>query len=330
MNPQIDFLSIGDIATDAFIRIKDANIHCNVKRDECEICLKFKEKIPYEFVEVVKAVGNSANAAVSASRLGLKTALVSNLGDDENGNECVETLKREGVDASFIKKHSGAKTNYHFVLWYEDDRTILVKHEKYDYKLPDLPSPKWVYLSSIGSGTEEYHKEIGEYLAKNPESKVAFQPGTFQIKMGRENLAGIYKRANIFFCNFGEAEKILDRRGEIKDLLIGIKELGPEIVVITNGHEGSYLLWEGSFYHMPVYPDKNPPLERTGAGDAFSSTFVSALALGKDPLEAITWGPANAMSVVNYIGAQKGLLKRDELMEWLNKAPDNYKPEKIG
>ena len=69
---KIDFLAIGDITTDAFIRLKDAEVHCSVNNEKCELCVSFGDKVPYEFVEVVRAVGNSANAAVSASRLGLK------------------------------------------------------------------------------------------------------------------------------------------------------------------------------------------------------------------------------------------------------------------
>ena len=45
------------------------------------------DKIPYEDVTVVPAVGNSANAAVSAARLGLPVSFVSFVGDDRDGDE---------------------------------------------------------------------------------------------------------------------------------------------------------------------------------------------------------------------------------------------------
>ncbi|MFA6095349.1 MAG: hypothetical protein WC767_00690, partial [Candidatus Paceibacterota bacterium] len=64
---KIDFLAVGDITTDAFIRLKEAHVTCNVNKEDCEICMKFADKIPYESVTVVRAVGNSANAAVAAS-----------------------------------------------------------------------------------------------------------------------------------------------------------------------------------------------------------------------------------------------------------------------
>jgi ribokinase len=80
---------------------------------------------------------------------------------------------------------------------------------------------------------------------------------------------------------------------------------------------------------MPPYPDPKPPFERTGAGDAFASTFTVALALGKTLEEALMWGPVNSASVVQDIGAQRGLLSRAQIEEWLAKAPTDYKPRKL-
>jgi sugar/nucleoside kinase (ribokinase family) len=78
-----------------------------------------------------------------------------------------------------------------------------------------------------------------------------------------------------------------------------------------------------------MYPDPKPPVDRTGAGDSFSSTFTTALALGKDIPTALSWGPINSMSVVQYIGAQEGLLTREKLEQYLKNAPADYIPKKI-
>ena len=72
---KIEFLAIGDTTIDAFIRLQEASVHCDINKENCQLCMRFGDKIPYEFVEVVPAVGNSANAAVSAARLGLSSAL---------------------------------------------------------------------------------------------------------------------------------------------------------------------------------------------------------------------------------------------------------------
>ena len=78
---------------------------------------------------------------------------------------------------------------------------------------------------------------------------------------------------------------------------------------------------------MPIYPHK--PIERTGAGDAYASTLVSVLASGKNLEEALRWAGINSMSVTQYVGAQRGLLSREKIEEYLAKAPVDYKPSKI-
>jgi sugar/nucleoside kinase (ribokinase family) len=286
--------------------------------------------VPYEDVFIAPAVGNASNAAVSASLLGLKTALLSNIGDDKEGMDCLDTLKKIGVNTDLIKINAGMKTNYHYVLWYESDRTILIKHEIYPYTLPEINNPKWIYFSSVNETAFPFHYAIADYLDDHPETKLAFQPGKFEIKLGKEKLQRLYKHAKIFFCNVEEAKKILGLDSlEIKDLLTKVHDLGPEIVVITDGPKGAYAYDGTEYLFMPPFPDIKPPFERTGAGDAFSSTVVSAIILGKTLPEALAWAGINSMSVVQEIGAQKGLLSKEKIEEYLAKAPESYKAKKL-
>lgn len=329
---QYDFIGIGDTVTDAFIKLNHEGAHLEVDHGEREICFRFGDKVPYLDVHEVVGVGNAANATVSAARLGLKAAFVSNVGGDYYGKKILDNLKKEKISTVFVRVHKGIPTNYHYVLWYGDERTILIKHQSYPISLPDIGEPRWVYFSSLSSSTEDFHKEVENYLVAHPSVKLAFQPGTFQIKMGVEKLQGIYRRTNILFCNKDEAQRILQSKEEdIKKLLQGIASLGPKIAVITDGVKGAYsfdtstsLSTGGQMLFMPMYPDPKPPISRTGAGDAFSSTVTVALALGKDIKEALRWGPINSMSVVQGIGAQVGLLTREKLEEYLKKAPRDY------
>ncbi len=330
MNEKLDFVAIGDTVIDAFIHLKEDEAHTTRGPANTQmLCMQFGAKVPYDFVKVLPAVGNSANAAVAAARLGLKSGLISNLGDDHYANECLDVFKGEGVVTDFIKKHDGKKTNYHYVLWYKDDRTILIKHEEYAYSMPDVDSPRWLYLSSLGKNSVEYHHEITAYMKAHPEIKLAFQPGTFQISLGTEVLGELYKHTEVFFCNVEEARLILKTGGEGKDLAKLMTTIGPKIAVITDGPNGAFVCDGTDVWFMPVYPDPKPPYERTGAGDAFASTFVAALALGKTPAEAIEWAPINSMSVVQKVGAQEGLLKREELEQFLKDAPADYKVQKL-
>jgi len=331
-SPDIDFLAIGDIVIEPFIKLKDASVHCTVNDERCEICMRFGDKIPYESATLASAVGNASNAAIAASRLGLSSALRAYVGDDRYGAECLETLKKERVDTSYMVTEAGKATNYHYVLWYGSERTILVKHTEFSYEAPKLKkSPKWIYLSSLAENSLPYHEALAALLERHPDAKLAFQPGTFQMKLGKDALKPLYEHSALFFCNKEEAERILGLEAgtPIKTLLSELRALGPETVVITDGRKGAHAFDGSRVLYVPMYPDAREPFERTGAGDAFASTVTAALALGKPLDEALLWGPVNSMAVVQEVGAQAGLLTREALETYLADAPAEYRISEV-
>ncbi|MCA9352913.1 carbohydrate kinase family protein [Patescibacteria group bacterium] len=330
----IDFLAIGDIVIDTFIRLKDAEVHCNIDNENCMLSMRFGDKIPYESVKVISAVGNAPNASICAARLGLSSAIMTHVGNDDFGKSCITTLEENNVRSNYVTIENGKVTNHHYVLSFQAERTILIKHENYAYNLSEQIGntiPTWVYFSSVGEDSMQYHADIAAWVKKN-NIKMAFQPGTFQISLGVEKLKDVYKATEIFFCNVEEAQSVLhsDSR-DVKELMRKIHDLGPNIVCITDGPDGAYAYdsYNDEYWFHPIYPDPQPPVERTGAGDSFSSTFTVALGHGKSVAEALSWGPINSMNVVQYVGAQEGLLTREGLEEFLKNAPEYYQPKKI-
>jgi len=325
----MDFIAIGDTTVDEFIKLKEAEITCDESDERCTISLPWGDKIPYESSVLVPAVGNAANAAVAAARLGLSSAFVSNVGKDTFGEKILATLTEENVNTKYIAVNDSIPTNHHYVLRYDAERTILIRHEAYPYLIPEgFVAPKWIYLSSASEHSEAFHGELAAWLGEHPETKLAFQPGTFQILMGREKLAPLYAATEFFASNKEEAERILGvGETDIKILLKKIHDLGPKIVLITDGPNGAYVSDGTQTFSVPMYPDPKPPVDRTGAGDAMTSTVVVALALGKPLKEALAWGPVNSMSVVQEIGAQKGLLSREMIEKYIADAPAEYRVE---
>jgi ribokinase len=330
MNTHVDFVAIGDTVVDAFIRLTLADEIIDVQEHRDMLCMSFADKIPYEFVVVLPGVGNSPNASVSASRLGLSSALISNIGDDQNGKDCLKSYQDNKVSTEFIKTNVGMKTNYHYALWFHNERTILIKHEKFPYVMPDIGSPKWLYVSSLGETSLPFHADIAAFLEAHRETRLVFQPGTFQIAFGTDALKQIYEKTEIFFCNVEEARKILKTdEPDVKKLLTLMHDLGPKTVVITDGPKGAYASDGTQALFMSPYPDPKEPYERTGAGDAFASTFTSAIALGKTLEDALKWASINSMSVVQKVGAQEGLLGQNAIIEWLSKAPADWQSKKL-
>jgi len=329
----IDVLSVGDIVTDAFIKLIDDQARATKDSKGRWLTIPFGVKIPYDHVEVLEAVGNAPNASVSFSKLDLKSALYANVGGDQNGRDMIASLEKNKVDTRFVKVNSKQKSNYHYVLWYKAERTILIKHEEYTYHWPHLRPdeiPKWIYFSSISKNAEKFHDELAAWLTDHKEVKLAFQPGTFQINMGSKRLRELYQNTEVLAVNREEA--VMVTKGDhknIHDLFDKLHALGPKIVVISDGPDGAYASDGNKRFKMPIYPDPSPPFERTGAGDAFTSTFVAALIKGSDIEGALQWAPINSMSVVQYVGAQKGLLTQSQINTLLKHSPRWYRPEEL-
>ena len=332
--PQLDVLSVGDVVIDAFIKLFDKEEKVEHQKDGKEwLAIPFGTKIPFDYAQVIEGVGNAANASVAFARLGLKSALEANVGSDQHGRDIIAALDKNDVDTRFVHINHDHKSNYHYVLWYKDERTILIKHEEYEYHWPRfriIDIPKWIYFSSISEHALEYHDQLSTWLEAHPTVKMAFQPGTFQIEAGTKRLKKIYERSEVLAVNREEATRISGGdHGDIDDLFDKLHALGPKIVLISDGHAGAYASDGEQRYKMPIYPDPKPPFERTGAGDAFTSTFVAALAKGADVQGALLWAPINSMSVVQYVGAQAGLLTETEITKLLRKAPHWYHPERL-
>lgn len=320
-------LAIGDIVTDAFIKLREdqAEVFTDDKGIK-RISMEFGSKLPYERVDIVQAVGNSANAAVSFTRLGLRAGLMAFIGDDQAGRDSLTYLAGEQVKTDTVSVQQKL-SNYHYALRYQAERTILIKYEEYDYawQRPQA-TPDWIYLSMLSAASWQLHEDMLAYLNENPDVKFAFQPGTFHFEWGIEKLADVYRRSHIVFMNREEASLVTGKPLDpIADLAAALHELGPKIVVITDGPAGAYASDGEKLFSMPNYPDPAPPNDRTGAGDAFSSTITAALAMGESLETALAWAPINSMSVVQQLGAQAGLLNQQSIKEYLANAPSDYK-----
>lgn len=330
MAEQPDVISIGDIVTDDFIDLIEKEEHTYSNQDGKWLAIPFGTKIPFDHHTVIPAVGNASNAAVAFARLGLRSSFATNVGGDQEGRDMIAVLQSEGVDHRFVRINPHHKSNFHFVLQFGAERTILIKHEEYDYHWPHFKKdemPRWVYFSSISEHALAYHDQVADWLEKHPDVKMAFQPGTFQMAAGTDRLKRIYRRSEVLILNREEAVTVGGgNHGDINDLFDHLHRLGPKTVVITDGPAGAYTSDGSQRLKMPLYPDPGPPVDRTGAGDAFASTFVAALIKGNSVEGALQWAPINSMSVVQKLGAQAGLLNEKQIDHYLRHSPPHYRP----
>lgn len=319
----LDLLSIGDASIDTFMSPMESETLCRVDTKECLIAFSYGAKIPVKNLEF-SVGGNAANNAVGATRLGVNTSIVLTLGQDSVGDMIVTKLKGENVDPTYIIQQPETTSNYSTIINYSGERTIFVYHAPRSYEFPvKLPTAPWVYLTSMGEAFRPFYNHVSDWLTKNPQIKLAFNPGSWQIRSDYKDIESTMKLTHTIFVNREEAEKLTnfgDSHNHNRDLLIALQKLGPKICIVTDGGSGAiaYDSINGKFLKVGVMPVD--PYERTGAGDAFGSGTLSALVHNKTLDEALLWGTCNSASVIGYTGGQRGLLKEAEMNVWLERA----------
>jgi len=317
----LELLTIGDATMDVYLAPTESETLCQLDHKECLICFAYGDKIPVKNIDF-SVGGNAANNAVGAKRLGVSVGLVSTIGGDLTGDQITKKLEAEGVDLTYTIQQPSANTNFSTVINYGGERTIFSYHAPRSYEFPiNMPAVGWVYLTSMGEAFEPFLRHLVTWKKGKPEVKLAFNPGSRQLRAGVEALEEILKETFLIYVNRQEAEMLTslkDTQGKEKELLTALCDLGPASCVITDGGNGSFVYNGEKYLHAGVMPVD--AYERTGAGDSFGSGMLSALIKGKSYEEALLWGTVNAASVIGYIGPQHGLLKEEEMALWLERA----------
>lgn len=316
-----DLLSIGDASIDVFITPTESEALCRLDDKDSLICFSYGDKIPVKDM-VISVGGNAANNAVGTTRLGVKSAAVLTLGDDSIADQIVASLKKDGIDLTYVIRQPSTGSNHSTVISYLGERTIFSYKAPRSYEFPvNLPVTSWVYLTSMGESFRSFFNHFVEWKRAHPDVKLAFNPGSRQLRAGVDAMADVISLSHLIYINRKEAELITGLKatqGKERELLTALTKLGPKIPIVTDGGNGVFVYDGTRFIKGGVLPVD--AYERTGAGDSFGAACIAALIKGKPLEEALIWGTVNSASVIGYTGSQRGLLREEELPVWLERA----------
>lgn len=283
------------------------------QKEHGELVNEFELGTKNEIDGVVYSVGGGAtNASVTFSRLGLNSWFMGRIGDDIAGRVVLESLADEHVNTSLVWTSDELGTGYSTLLLSPTgERTILTYRgasASYDLKPTSFKSakPDWFYISSL-SGDIDALETIVAY-AKKRNIKIAINPGKGELKASKR-FKKLLPAFSILSINKEEMEELFGTA----DLFTLMKKANEEvdIVVVTDGPHGSYVIDGTKIYKAGMYKDVKV-VDRAGAGDAFCSGFVAMIATGKSVEQAIIYGSANSTGVVGKIGAKAGILRSDQ------------------
>ncbi len=310
-------MSIGGATFDLFVRTDKRFV---TKQGEIEmLILPVGAKIRVE--EVIETCGGGAsNTAVGLARLGCASSFCGIVGSDQWGSELLENLRREGVDVSAATITEGETTSSSIILSVgSGDRIILytpstnthLHHATFD--LERMRACDWIYLNHLNEESCEIGEDIHAAFDVSPSLGLTWNPGGCQIEKGMRDpdIARLLPHTSILLLNKEEALAFTGEK-TTEAALASLKKAGVRIVCITDGKNGATAMEGEKIFHCPAIENAHI-LSTTGAGDAFGVGLTWAMTQGFDLPRGLTAGTINSCSVLEHLGAEKGLLTDIEM-----------------
>ncbi|HJP81528.1 MAG TPA: carbohydrate kinase family protein [Candidatus Saccharimonadales bacterium] len=255
--------------------------------------------------------GGATNAAVTFSRQGIHSEFMGTIAHDPAGRAVLEELDREGVDTRRVSYSTKYHTGYSVLLLAPTgERTILTYRgasTHYDIKNFDLSDSDadWLYVSSMAGSLDVLDKVFQQ--AKKLGMKIMFNPGKGELAQ-IEKLKTLLDDVEVLSLNRDEMQLLVN--GDDLETLVRRGHHFSPVVIVSDGPNGVIATDGKSIVRAGMYEDV-PVVDRTGAGDAFGSGFLSQWATGKTLQESVIFASANSTSVVTKIGAKAGILHQD-------------------
>jgi len=253
--------------------------------------------------------GSAANFAVFCSRLGAETGFVGRVGNDGVGDQLIIDLQREHVNTDTASQ-SALPTGTAFIGVRPDGQRMIFA---YSGAANDLRESN-IDLDYL-NGFDHLHladlKNISalKYAAEKFDGTVSLNPGAL-IAERRDDAFDLIKHVDILICSEAEAKSISGEQ-TVDECLRAGADLGPKIVVITRGPEYPKAFDGKNILTAPTHDIK--VVDATGAGDSFSSGFITEYLGTGDIYKSLRFAIAVSEIVIQHDGARGGLKDRAQV-----------------
>lgn len=346
-----DMLTFGSVTLDLMIEIPETSpVKINEKNHDHFLEIPLGDKIRFDN-SVTLCGGGAANSGVGFAKMGLKTALFGVLGDQSNRGFLISELERQGVCTDFITFAKDQTSSFSVILNAPNGERTVFHHrtlcEDFNHHtLLKAPNTRAIYVGHLYPGPDNMLEHLPEWKDQNPKSIIGWNPGKTQFNKGVDAFTEVLPAIDVLILNVEEAEHFtgipaqvyemgldfdqnfseekfgiridreeIDHPKVVKDLReIAHKFLSMGIaqVMITDGGRGAQAFTKDQHFFVPSTKVKK--VDTLGAGDAFSVGVLAAKLHGKDIREQSLWGAQNSTGVIQYMGAQAGQLRWQDLI----------------
>ena len=280
--------------------------------------------------------GAPMNTIVGAARLGLRTGVVTAVGEDPFGMFLIRELEDNGVDTSYVKIKKGMRTTISFVANEPEtgERTFIFYRKPWvsgtadsslsieDIDMNYISRAKILHISGFSLSQNPSGRVILEAVkqARSLGIRISFDP-TLRLDVWRsaETVKRVYRKAlrlsNIATFSLEESAFIFGTENPEKVAEKAFK-YGVDIVGVKMGSKGAFLQMKtGEKEHLPAFKVK--AIDTTGAGDGWNAGLLTGLVREWDLHTCLLVANAVGALVVTKRGAITALPYKHELEKFL-------------
>lgn len=306
----VKILAIGKGTQDVFLRSDEFDPHKEGEHMYTHLPLGLKMEVEDVTFETG---GNATNVAVTFARQGLESGYLWGLGEDPASQAILHELDKEGVDTSHVIQDPEYQSGYSVIMIATNGERTILNHRgkafgrigRHNFDLSAIAKYDWVYPTSLGNGGLTLLRQIIDTAEKNG-VKVMLNPAGPELAE-KDKLVGLLDGVDIL-CTNKEEMQLLVSGNTCEELALHALHYVP-VAIVSDGPNGVVATDGKTIVRAGMYEDV-PVLDRTGAGDAFASGFLSQWSQGKSLRESVIFASANSTSVVTKIGAKAGILRR--------------------
>lgn len=257
--------------------------------------------------------GAAANVSIVASKMGLKTSLISAVGGEFKNSKYYIELKDEDVDieSMIVIEDESTPTAFVFTDKNNDQKSYFYWGAGKYFKDAEIPissieSNKMIHLAT---GDPEFNWKCS-IEARNQNKLVSFDPGQDLCMYNEKKLTDVISNTNILFGNHHELERITET---LKKDINEIMDIGPEIIVKSCGEKGSIIYTNNDKIHVDAI--LKPSIDPTGAGDSYRASFLSRYLNGYNLKECAMFASSVSSFIVEKLGCQTNIPSFDEAIK---------------
>lgn len=269
--------------------------------------------------------GKGGNQAVAVARLGVPTAMIAKVGEDEFGPRLRASLHAAGINIGAVRTARGVHSGVAFVLTAPsgENQILVAPGANSKLSVADVRRSRGL-LRSAAAVLAQLEVPPAPVAAVAELAALCGVPFILDPAPARRLPAALLRRVSVLTPNETEACVLCGRAPQRLALGTGgricgqLLEWGPKAVILKMGERGALLAERGrGIVHVPGFRVKE--VDTTAAGDAFNGALAVALLEGKTLVDATGFACAAGALSVTRPGAQPSMPTRAEVSAFLHR-----------